>query len=81
MDITGKIETQDTPEFINSFLGREKAWRARDSKKYCIFHPHIHKDNEKDILLKDGSTSKTVKKNIEVKNFKYCPRCFTVATI
>lgn len=80
MDIIGKIETKDTPEFINGLLGREKAWRARDSK-YCMFHPHIHPDNAEDILLKDGSTSETIGKNIEVKNYKFCPRCFAVAKI
>jgi hypothetical protein len=74
----GKVELVNDPKFINSPKGRYEAWLKRDDK-YCRFHPLVHPDNIKDILLKNGSTSKEVKKVIEVTSFKYCPRCFAIA--
>lgn len=81
MDIKGKIETQDTPEFINSPRGRYDAWKKRDTSLYCVLHPNIHPDNISSIRLLLGSTEKKVGKNIEVTSFRYCRRCFATVMI
>lgn len=77
----GKVRAVDSQEFINSPKGRYDAWLKRDGKIYCKFHQQIHPDNIESIRLVSGSTTKKIKNEIEVKNFKYCPRCFVVATV
>lgn len=81
IDVKGKIEFTNSPAFINSPNGRYDAWLKRDDKVYCKFHQRIHPDNVESIKLQHGSTVKKTKKEIEVKHFRYCPRCFVTSTV
>ncbi len=81
MNITGKVEFIKTPQYINSPIGRYEEWLKRDDNIYCKFHSKIHPDNVESIRLKEGSVTKTVKKNIEVEHFRYCPRCFIISSV
>lgn len=49
-----------------------------NNKNLCVFHPYIHPDNLKKIVLKSGETTKKVGAVIETNKFHYCPKCFKV---